>query len=279
MKTADLLSLIKFQSDKNIKFKFLNTAIAEVTDLDWDNVISLSKEFCTDRMSVLYLCIACMRMLFMNEKKYIIIKQFISILEMTDGDKELKVYELLKSFFDCSMMKLKHVSTLLISNLISVREVKLKFLKEVVVELTIEQMNVILKQKSTSEILKIYELLVPFIKIPTNIQNSFKFIKFIFCDSQKIEYAKFLFDKIDSLPNADLYSILGSMQDDIFKVKFVELFADKIEISISNLLVIIKIIPTGSCGITKLFISNYCVVHCSQIVIEKKLFTMINNFV
>ena len=117
--------------------------------------------------------------------------------------------------------------------------------------ITFEQLKIIQKKVPLSKELETHELLKPFINI--NVQKLLKFIKFIPFDIQKIEYAKISFDKIKSLPNADLYSILESMQVDIFKVKFVELFVDKIEISFDNL---VKLIPTEKSSIINLFNSK-----------------------
>lgn len=56
------------------------------------------------------------------------------------------------------------------------------------------------------------------------------------------------------------------MQDDIFKVKFVELFADKIEISFSNLCAIYKLIPSEMVSINNLFISKALLIKLDKVI-------------
>lgn len=219
---------------------------------------------------------------FTVKKKYITIQQIISILEVTSQDNKLKVYDLLKPLINCSTVKMEDVAILLCSHSISIHEIKLKFLKDIVVELTVEQMNLILQQVTTiasfTKVLEIRKLLSPFIKIPINTQKSFKIIKFIVYDFQKIEYAKFSFDKIDLLPNTDLHSILESIQDNVYRIKFVELFVDKMEISISNLLTIIKLIPTKKSSVTDLFISKGLQVDKEQLGTDKLLYHNWQNY-
>lgn len=309
MKVEHILLLLnsKHKNIIGIKLKFLEDFVAELADLDWNNIVSLFGSFRGDnRVYVLKLCIVQMNNLCKNKKKYIAVEQFGLIIQQVRYKNELEIYELLKSFIDCSIMKIEDILLLMDSNMISY-SLKFKILKDFIVELAaldwnnivtllenfnaddsmcalklcIVQMNklykntkknisskqfgLILKQVSTVSTVStvsingefdVYELLRPFINIPTNNQNSFKFIKFILSDSQKIEYAKISFDNINLIPNTDLYSILGSMQDDIFKFKFVELFVDKIEISISNLCAIIELIPMGRFNIYDLFISK-----------------------
>lgn len=197
VKIENILTLLisKCICDRDVEFNFLNDFVVKLTDLDWNNIISLleslNKNYC-NIMRVFTLCIFQMNSLYKDTKKYV----------------------------------------------------------------TVEQIGKILKQVSIYNEPEIYKLLKPFIHIPTNVQNLFKFIKFIPNDSQKIECAKISFDKIELLSNTDLHSILGSMQFDIFKVKFVKLFANKIEISNSNLFAINKLIPTEKMVIDDLFISK-----------------------
>lgn len=82
MKIEDLQLLINSSSDKNIKFKLLNDFITEVTDINWQNIISLFKKFDhSDRIFILDLCIACMNMHYIDGKKYITYEQFTSIFD------------------------------------------------------------------------------------------------------------------------------------------------------------------------------------------------------
>ena len=299
MKTEELQLLISSPNNKNIRFKLLNEFIAELTDLDWHNIIFFFEKIeINDRISALNLCIACMNMLYINEKKYITNEQLLLIFKDIPLGEESEAYELLKPFFNCSVVKMEGMLALLYSGKISNTEIKLKFLKDFVVELTnldwnnivslvvnfngsdaiytlklcidrlnylykdpkkyitAEQVGLILKKVAVNNEPETYELLRPFINVSTNIQNLCKFIKYIRHDSRKIEYAKISLHNIETLSNVNLHSIINSMQDDVFKIKFIELFADKIEISDSNLLTLINMIPTARSNVITLFIAK-----------------------
>ena len=301
MKIEVLLALLNSSNiNRNeVKVKILKDFIVDLSDLDWNNIVLLLRNIDkNDTINTFKFCIVQMNNLYKDTKKYVTVEQIGLLLKRISSDKELEIYELLKPFIDSSTMNMEFLLALLGSSNIINKEVKFKILKEFIVNLvdldwnnivslleniggddtifalqfciiqmnnlykdtkkyiTVKQIGLLLKRVDSTKEVVIYELLKPFIDIPTNIQNLYKFIKFIIDDSQKIEYAKFSFDKIDLLSNEDLFSVLGSMQDDVSKVKFVELFADKIEISILNLFSVVKLIPTRKASIISLFTSK-----------------------